>query len=714
MKRLLAQIGITAFSALAVAFYLPLAARVALLCAAAAAGAVLTVVKRTRRTVFVPAIAFTVAVACAVNLLFTAVAVTPVQEDFSGSGRRVEAVLSDEAYRSYSKYYYRLRTASIDGVSADTHLLLKTSVPISAEPFDRLSFVADISPTENKYYLSKGYYISVDTYDRDFEVTGSDGQGLYYYAIKLRQALRKAFDEYLPDDVASLCKTVFVGDKYALGDDLKADFRYAGASYFVVVSGMHFSIICMMLMLLLRKLLVNRYASFALTLLTVLVYMAVTGFQPSVMRSGVMILMLLLSRLFRRENSPHNSLGIAGLILPFIFSPYGMGDVGLILSYAATFAIITWHVPIYDRIRIKNADNLAKRAVNVVLNLMTVSIAANITVFPISVFVFGAFSMVTFISALVLYIPIWLILVLSVFLCLFFYLGPLRYISLLLSWPLYALGRFVLAVVQWLASLPFSYVYIGDAFVYVWLTLSIVLGAIVFFPKKGRRFLPIAALISAIVLLSGVLVAQFVSLNTVELEAYDCGEGIAVGFNNRGAYYMLSFDARSKEAYGLLDDLTRSYGSAELAVCSKRSDRYNYSRLTDKEFAISHVLLYDDSVDDPDDIMSPDDDGVYILGEGAELRTASYNGKILSRLTYGDTTVTVIPNNYPYKKIPEEYRAADIIVMRSYREGYEGLTCGELIISDTADAAPATADAMAGTCVSVAYTCGGDVKIDLR
>lgn len=720
MKRLLAQIGITYFSALAVAFYLPEKGVIALLALAAAATGLLILIRYTRRLIFPPLIALTVVIGCAVNLGYTYLTVIPVQESFAGNERRIEATLTDEAYKAYSKFYYRLEADTIDGKPADVKLLLKTAKPIAITPYDRISFTADISATENNYYLSKGYFLTVNTYDNDFTVTAGGSRPLYAEAIRVRETLRDALDEYLPEDTAALCKAVLVGDKYALDEDTKTDFRYAGASFFVVVSGLHFSIICLLFYRLLTKLRVNRFVTVGLTLLLIVFYMFVTGFQPSVVRTGVMMIVLVFSRLFRRIGYAPNSLGLAGIVSAIAFTPYGVGDIGLILSFAATFAILMWSDPIHQLLCKPLFNKMHQGRVRLILNrilrLLSTSLAANILVFPISVMAFRGFSLVTLVSSLLLYVPIWLILVLSLGLCLLFCTGFLRFPALLLSWPLHLISRFTLWLVDALASLPFSYVNIGSDYVYIWLGISILLGVIVIALRNRCRCLPYAVILSGLILLGGMISSRVTQLNTVALQVYDCGEGLTVGFDYHGNLTLFAFDAKSREAYRIAENLSRRYGSAQLAVCSKKHDFVNYTRLTDREFAVSHFLLYDNSIHDTasDELIaySPTED--YHLGGGALLHAEEKDGRLLSILTVDGTTVVVIPPRYPYSAIPDRYRSADIIVMSRAEKDYDKLSCGTLIVSGTADEAQQIAALMSGRYTEIRYTCQGDVTVPLR
>jgi len=716
MKRLLAQIGITYFSVLAVAFYLSEKLTFILLLLAVLAGVVLLCVPVTRKKIWIPVVAFAAAFACILNLGYTLFTVIPIQEKYAGSEKRVEATLTDEVYQAYSKYYYRLRTDTIDREPVHTRLLLKTSRPIDVEPFDTISFISDISATENRYYLAKGYYISVDTITESFTMESAAEYPLYAYAIRLREAMRSALEELLPSEEASLCEAVMVGDKYALSRSDKVSFRYAGASYFVVVSGLHFSVIALSLLWLFRKLRLRPWLQVLITFPFVFLYMAVTGFQPSVVRSGVMISVFLISKLIRRINDSHNSLAVAGIAASIVFSPYGIGDIGLILSYAATFAIITWSDPINKKLCVNVPTRLYQRLWNHVAAMLSVSLAANILVFPISVFVFGGFSTVTLLSSLLLYWPIWALLILSLILCLFFYLGLLYYAAAALSWPLYCLAKLILWLVRSLADLPFSYVHIGADYVYVWMAVTVILGIIVVALRNRYRFLPYASLISFILLLTLAMNHAVGCLNTVEFNVYQSGEGIAAGLDYHGDLYILGFSAKSREAYAVLNRLSRTYSGAKLAVSMKQGDWKNYARLDDREFAISRRMLYDKSIlsDDDPDAMTARSDEIYYIGEDAFFSVNLYQKKILIYLTVNDRTILLIPDKYPYDKIPESMRQADVIVIQNACDGYEKLRCGTLIVSNTAEKALVAMEQMQSSAKDILTTDTDDISINLR
>ena len=717
MKRLLAQIGLTAFSVLAVAFYLPFEGVVILMCVCAAAFAALMIIPKTRRKVFIPVMALAAALACAVNLCYTAIAVDPVREQYPGSQRHIEAVLADEMTRSDSLFCYPLRVSSIDGEPADVKLALRTAKPLDIEPFDSISFDAAVYRMDSDYYVSKGYYLGVSAYDGEFTVTEAGSRPIYYSVIELRRSLRYALEEFLPEEDAALCKAVFIGDKYALSSDVRDEFRYAGASHLVVVSGLHFSVICMILMYLFRKIEerrgLSRFIRFGIMTAVILLYMAVTGFQPSVVRSGVMMLAYITADVVRRISDPYTSLGAAALVSVVVFSPYGAGDIGLILSIAATFAIITWHEPIYRKlmIRFKHPQRRICRVTNWIVSLFSVSLAANILVTPISLVAFSGISTLTVLTSVILYLPIFAIMLLSFALCLLFYIGPLRYVSLLLSWPLYLCTRAVLIAVRASSSLPYSYIHVGGTFIYVWLGLTVLMGAVVIADRKRYRLLPYAALLSVIILLAGTVTGAAAELDALALEVYDCDGGMAVGLDIKGRLYMLGFDAKYAQARAVSDRLASRYSDVRLAVCPTKNDFRNYTRFTDRGFAISDYLVYDTDIGfSGASLIKADESVIYGLDDGVDLEVYTCGRKPLSYITAGGRTVLIIPGQCSVNSIPESCRSADIIIIKNAQDGYDELSCSTLIIC---------ADGGAGqtalpSCDDILYTRDGDVTVDLR
>ena len=156
----------------------------------------------------------------------------------------------------------------------------------------------------------------------------------------LRREWTGALDRLLPETEAELAKGVVFGVKDGLDDGLTADFRTAGASHLLVVSGVHMSVVAGVLLRLLRRK-EHKLGLFSALLIAgcVVCFMGVTGWTPSVMRSGIMCLLGVLAVLLHADYDSHTALGFAVAVL-CVLRPLAGGGIGLCLSFLSVLGIL--------------------------------------------------------------------------------------------------------------------------------------------------------------------------------------------------------------------------------------------------------------------------------------------------------------------------------------------------------------------------------------
>lgn len=686
MKRLPAQIGITCFSVLVIAFF----ARETLIFVIGGVGSVGAVVSfiipKARKTIWIPAVALTVLLSSAVSICYNHLYVQPIMNTYSGS-HTVQAVLCDEPYRNYRRCYYLLRTQKIDGIEKEINIIMTLPKALEVEPDDTLRFTSQLIPVENDYYRSKGYLLMTEEYSPIVETEMANRHSLYYHIIGIRRAMRSALDSLLPSDTAKLTRTIFLGDKYALDNDTRDRFRYAGASYFIVISGMHFSVICMLIMRLLKKIkILRRWVSLIVMLFIILLYMAVTGFQPSVLRSGLMMITLVIGNTFRRITYPLNHLGVAGIILPVIMSPYGAGDPGLILSFYATLSILLWAEPLADKLsfhdesennprlsftflRFMHGQKLSLRFIlkllwNKVAGILSVTLAVNILVVPITICLFHELSLITLLSAVILYPFIYLILILALLTCILWCVPFLRWLAIWLSWLLYYPAEFVLWSVGILSSVPYAFIPIHAPFILISFIMNAVVMIAVLLLRRRYKLFPIAVLSSAAIFLSGFLIHSAIELNTLSVTSFETDNGMSVALNSRGHLHLLSMDCDIKDFYAIMNDLSDRYGSVETALCLNRSAYERYLSYSDQEFAIHRYLLYDIEDESADTMMISD--GIdCILDDDVTLSVSKVDQQPVMLLQTPHQRVLLLPAKATLSDIPNAWRDADCIISGS-------------------------------------------------
>ena len=156
---------------------------------------------------------------------------------------------------------------------------------------------------------------------------------------QLRGALAGAANACLNAEQSGVVRAICLGDKSGLTDDLRVAFRNSGLPHLLVVSGLHLTVIATAVFVMTRRLRLGGWLSRPVTALTVIGYMWLIGPTPSVIRAGVMCLVLLCGELAPRHSDSLNSLGLVLTVL-LLASPYALLDLGMILSFAATGGLL--------------------------------------------------------------------------------------------------------------------------------------------------------------------------------------------------------------------------------------------------------------------------------------------------------------------------------------------------------------------------------------
>lgn len=199
-----------------------------------------------------------------------------------------------------------------------------------------------VRAASSRYQAAKGVYINA----RPISDVAVDGQALTPLCrLRLvRYKLGDALINQLPMRLSSVQAAMTVGDRRHLTDDTQLAYRAAGLSHMLVVSGLHLSVLTSLLLGGLNKLFRKRCLTHGITIGFVLLFALFTGLTPSIVRSAIMAVFLLLAPLFAQRADAYTSIAFAGLVLCFA-NPYAAVDMGLQLSFAATLGIVssnTW------------------------------------------------------------------------------------------------------------------------------------------------------------------------------------------------------------------------------------------------------------------------------------------------------------------------------------------------------------------------------------
>ena len=324
------------------------------------------------------------------------------------------------------------------------------------------------------YLKSGGYYISADYSDYEgedddeeltgFKITPAKSKTLDYYLNSIRAHAGNTFFDTIKFDYhdtktkeAAVVYGIFTGDKSYIDPAVKTDFKKAGISHVLAVSGLHLSILCWIIFSFLNFLKVHKKISCAAIILCCLFFMAFTGFSVSLIRAGIMTILFYLAFLAGRKSDPLTSLFFAGTVI-ILLNPYNILNIGFQLSFAATLGIVSTTeltgkigTAIEKAIRFK----FLKRLLKIVVSSFCITLAATFFTLPFIAYNFKTLSLVSPLTNLLTAPLVTAVLVLALCLLIFSFVP---FLPVVFGLPAYYITKLLLFLTNRLSSIPYSYI----------------------------------------------------------------------------------------------------------------------------------------------------------------------------------------------------------------------------------------------------------------
>ncbi len=221
----------------------------------------------------------------------------------------------------------------------------KMRVFCSLEPFhlptNPHEYASDLKLQSTTHTEATGYIHS----RFDYYILSTPSQNvlsqLEHVLQNVHQSLLGLLDTAIPEgNGRGFVEAVVLGDRSDMDKETLNDFTTSGVAHILAVSGFNVAIIALVVAQLLR--LFGIYwlrTRISITMLMVLLYSAIVGFQPSVIRALLMIELYLLAQLLERKADPLNIVMSAAAI-NLLFRPNDLFDVGFQLSYAGVLGMI--------------------------------------------------------------------------------------------------------------------------------------------------------------------------------------------------------------------------------------------------------------------------------------------------------------------------------------------------------------------------------------
>jgi len=261
-----------------------------------------------------------------------------------------------------------------------------SEIQVSKNPkaFDYRSYLAN-KEIDRQVFLREGYHALVKK-ERLFIVI--------HYAFKARSWAISLLDKRLADrDEFATASAMVLGNRDHISDELQSAFSDTGAVHVLAVSGLHVGIVLMLFNFLFRRTRSESKQSkkvfkFIVLSVVVIAYALITGASPAVIRASIMFSTLLYGRLWFDNTNIYNILAFSAILI-LLYNPNYLTDLGFIFSYLALISIVFFQ-PYFMRLIERFYEPNSWLSIRTV-QLITVSLAAQILIFPMSIHYFHKF-----------------------------------------------------------------------------------------------------------------------------------------------------------------------------------------------------------------------------------------------------------------------------------------------------------------------------------
>ncbi len=169
-------------------------------------------------------------------------------------------------------------------------------------------------------------------------VSAGHGSALKTKLFDLKNALISKINLLIKEPESALLAGLLLGAKNSLGEDWQADFRIAGVSHIVALSGYNITIVADSILVVLAFL--PKVFSLSFGVLGIILFAIMTGAGATVMRASIMALLVLLAKSTHRKYDISRALLLALLIMLIQNPKILVFDISFQLSFLATMALI--------------------------------------------------------------------------------------------------------------------------------------------------------------------------------------------------------------------------------------------------------------------------------------------------------------------------------------------------------------------------------------
>lgn len=253
----------------------------------------------------------------------------------------------------------------------------------------------------SEYLHNKNIYHQAFLNTTNFKIV-SHKKTIAYYLYLFRKKCMAKFSNYnFSKEQLGVINALLFGQRKTLDKAIIEHYSSAGVIHILAISGLHVGILFFIFSLIFKPILYMKKGAIFhlfLVLISLWFFALVTGFSASVLRATILFSILGISRFLNLQKHTYNAIAFSALLL-LVFNVNWLFDVGFQMSYAAVLGIVLL-LPFFKYVHFSK-----NKIIRYVINLLLVSLAAQIGVLPLSLYYFHQFPTL-FLVANVLVIPL--------------------------------------------------------------------------------------------------------------------------------------------------------------------------------------------------------------------------------------------------------------------------------------------------------------------
>ena len=315
------------------------------------------------------------------------------------------------------EFYYRYKIKILEGDYKNTNLYLKTPKNIILEYGDKVEVLGEFEEpqTQRNYkgFNYKNYLKTLKIFGtikaKSIKVEEKNyGSKIDIFANNIFLKIKNNIMQTYNEEISPIILGVMLGYTDNIDEKVKEQFSESNISHVLAISGMHITYVIIISKKITQKL-IGKKSSYIIASIILILYMYITGFSTSIVRAGIMGIISCMSFIFYRKSNTLNNIAISSLII-LINNPFTLISTSFLLTYGGTLGIILYSnifEKIIKNIKVRNRKwkyvfiKVQRKCENII-EIISVSLSAQIIIAPIMLVQFNTIGISFFITNLLL------------------------------------------------------------------------------------------------------------------------------------------------------------------------------------------------------------------------------------------------------------------------------------------------------------------------